>query len=109
MAKFYGKVGFGIDKEDPVGSGNWFNNIEEKTYFGDVIRNSSSWNQSNGANDNLMVNHRISIIGDQFAYQNCAFIKYVEWMGVKWKVTSIEVEHPRLILTYGGVWNGEQA
>lgn len=110
MAKYYGKVGFAIAKEEPVGSGNWYDDITERLYFGDLIRNQSSWRgNSYGPNDDLQVNHRISLIGDQFAYENCANIKYVEWMGALWKVTSVEVEHPRLILTFGGVWNGEQA
>lgn len=110
MAKYYGKVGFASAVEDPIGSGNWYDRIDEHLYFGDLIKNQSSWhNNSYSPNDDLQVNHRISIIGDQFAYENCANIKYVEFMGALWKVTSVEVEHPRLILTFGGVWNGEQA
>lgn len=34
-------------------------------------------------------------------------MKYVVWMGASWKITSIEVQRPRLLLTIGGVYNGE--
>jgi hypothetical protein len=32
-------------------------------------------------------------------------MKYIEFMGARWKITSVEVKHPRLILTIGGVYN----
>jgi hypothetical protein len=30
---------------------------------------------------------------------------YVEFMGTKWKITNVEVQYPRLILSVGGVYN----
>ena len=33
-------------------------------------------------------------------------MKYVEWMGTRWKVTNVVVQRPRLILTVGEVYNG---
>jgi hypothetical protein len=33
---------------------------------------------------------------------------YVEFMGAKWKISNVEVQYPRLILTIGEVYNGEQ-
>ena len=32
---------------------------------------------------------------------------YAEIMGTKWKISEVEVQYPRLILTIGGVWNGD--
>lgn len=32
-------------------------------------------------------------------------MRYIEFMGAKWKITNIEVQYPRLILTVGGVYN----
>ena len=32
-------------------------------------------------------------------------MRYVEFMGAKWKISSVEVQYPRLILTVGGVYN----
>jgi hypothetical protein len=30
-------------------------------------------------------------------------------MGANWKISNVEVHYPRLILTIGGVYNGETA
>ena len=32
-------------------------------------------------------------------------MKYIEFMGTKWKITSVEKLYPRLILIVGGVYN----
>ena len=60
-------------------------------------------------NDDVVLNNRIEIIADQYAYQHFFAIRYVRWMGVLWKVTNVEVKSPRLILTIGGVYNGPTA
>jgi hypothetical protein len=36
-------------------------------------------------------------------------MRYVEFMGTKWKITNIEVQYPRLTLSIGGEYNGQQA
>lgn len=106
MEKFYGKVGYCVTTEDPVGSGVWRDVVTERNYYGDVLKNSTRWSQSDNLNDNLKINNRISILADAYAYQNFSLIKYVEWMGVLWKVETVEVERPRLILSLGGEYNG---
>lgn len=106
MAKFCGKIGFALTKELEDQPGVWVDDIVEKSYTGDVIRNIRRWDNSQYVNDNLNVNNSISIIADSFACENAHCIKYVTWMGAKWKVSSIEIQRPRLILTIGGVYNG---
>ena len=107
MAKFYGPIGYAISSE--IRPGVWKDTVTEKPYPGDVIRNTSKWTTtSDSTNDDLNVSNQISIIADPFAYQNFHCIKYVEFMGAKWKVTSVDVQHPRLLLTLGGVYNGPQ-
>lgn len=108
MARFYGKVGFATIKEDPENPGVWIDSIREGDYFGDVLQNRSRWSQGTGANDDLSIENRISIVADPYACQNFSKIKYVKWMHQAWKVTAVEVERPRLILTIGEEWNGEQ-
>lgn len=107
MAKFYGRVGYSVTEETRPGI--WTNAITEHTYYGDVLKDSTKWQSGKDLNDDLTVNNRISILADQYAYQHFSQIKYVEWMGALWKVTNVEVQRPRLILTIGGVYNGEQA
>ena len=105
MAKWYGKIGYGITKETTPGV--WDEQITEREHFGDIIKVSSRWQTGNSTtNDNLNLSNQISIIADPFASLNFSSIRYVEFMGTRWKVTDISVEYPRLILTMGGVYNG---
>lgn len=107
MAKWYGKIGY--IKTEEVEPGVWLPQITERQYFGDILRNSSKWSTSSKVIDDLNVSNQISIVADPFALQNFQTIKYVEFMGALWDVTSVEVQYPRLILIVGGVYNGEQA
>nr|DAM83775.1 MAG TPA: hypothetical protein [Caudoviricetes sp.] len=104
MAKFYGKIGYAITKETTPGV--WVEEIVERSYYGDVIRNIRRLQGSENLNDDINVSNEISIVADAFANQNFHSMRYVEYMGAKWKVSSIEVKYPRLILNIGGVYNG---
>ena len=104
MAKYFGKVGYAETVEtDP---GVWEEQITVREYFGDLIRNTRRLESSGNLNDDINIANEISIVADPFAYQNFHAMRYVEYMGAKWKVTSVEVRHPRLILTVGGLYNG---
>ena len=106
MAKYFGKIGYIVTKE--TSPGIWKPEVVEHTYSGDVLRNSSNWSESSdGTNDNLNLNSQISIVADPFAYQNFHSMKYIHYLGAKWKITSVEPKYPRLILTIGGVYNGK--
>jgi hypothetical protein len=106
MAKFYGNIGFGTEVEEPVGSGNWVLDVVVRPYYGDVHKNSRRLQSIGQLNDDITITNEISIIADQFAYEHFSTIRYVEFMGTKWKISNATVEHPRLILTLGGVYNG---
>lgn len=106
MAKWYGVIGYSTPVETTPGV--WQDEIIERNYTGDVLRNTSRWQtSSDSTNDDLNINNQISIIADPFAYQNFHSMKYVEFMGTKWKITNVEVQYPRLILMIGGVYNGK--
>ena len=105
MAKFYGKIGYAETLE--TSPGVWQEQITERDYFGDLNRNTSTAQSSNQLNDNINISNEISILADPFANQNFHLMRYVEYMGAKWKITNVEVQYPRLILTVGGVYNGE--
>lgn len=103
MAKFYGPIGFSDTIE--TSPGVWEEKIVEHSYFGDLTRNTSRYQQSGGVNDNITINNSISIIADPYATTNFQKMKYVEFLGAKWKITNVEVQYPRLILTIGGEYN----
>ena len=107
MAKFYGVIGYVETVETEPGI--WEEQITERSYYGELVRNTSKFQTSGEVNDNINVSNEISIVADPYAIQKFCFMRYVEFMGVNWKITNVEVKYPRLILSIGGVYNGEQA
>ena len=105
MAKWFGKIGYAITSETE--SGIWEPTIVEKEYYGDLTTDRRKRQNSGEVNDNINLANVISIIADPFAIQNCSYMAYVEVMGTRWKSSDIEVQYPRLILTVGGVYNGD--
>lgn len=104
--KFHGKVGFVEYTETKPGV--WTNVVTEREYAGDLKRKNNRFVSGQQINDNLAINNQIEIIADPYINEHFPSIKYVEWKGTKWKVTSVEDQFPRLILTMGEVYNGQQ-
>lgn len=106
--KFHGVVGYG--NKTRVEPGVFEDVITEKEYFGDVTRLT---NQQRVSGDRqaleFSTSHTISILADPYATLYFARIRFAEWGGVRWTVTSVEVQPPRLILTLGEVYNGPTA
>ncbi len=108
MARFSGTIGFLSTREtDPENHpGVWDEVITERRYYGDVLSNSRRWDQNgNSINDNLVINNRISVVADKFATANMGAMKFVRWLGVAWKITNVEIQYPRVILTIGGEYH----
>lgn len=104
MPKFCGNIGYAISKE--TAPGVWTEDIVERQYFGDIYRNTRKLQSGNQVNDSIDISNEISILSDPFANENFHSMRYVTYMGAKWKVSSVEVRYPRLILTVGGLYNG---
>lgn len=104
MAKWYGKIGFTSTVEESPGE--WVEDaIVEKYYFGDV--SSIHWKRqtsSEKTNDDINLSNQISIVADPYAVDHCSSMKYIEYMNEKWKITDVEIQYPRLILSIGGVY-----
>lgn len=104
MAKWFGKIGYAEMVEyEP---GKYEEQITTRSYYGDTYRNTRLLQNSGNINDNINIANQISIVADPFARLNFHTMRYVEFMGSKWKVTNIEEQYPRLILTVGGLYNG---
>lgn len=130
MAKYYGAVGYGVLRSEGLADEAIVDTdvvtdlseheeslehpdvcqeyISERNYYGDVFKDSRQLEKGHGVNDNVKVNNRISIVADAFAFEHFFDIRYVVWMGVRWKVSDVEVQRPRLILSIGGVYNGPE-
>lgn len=104
MAKWCGIIGYAEQVETTPGV--WSEQITERKYYGDVIRNNRRLQSAGKLNDDINVGNEISIIADPFANNNFHSMRYVEFMGTKWKVTTVDVQYPRLILSLGGIYNG---
>ena len=108
MARFHGKVGFGIPTD--AGNGVWTDVITERDYTGDVLQNFRKYSEPDEkANPDLTVSNKISIVADRYAVQHFHYIKSLSWEGALWTVNTVEVNAPRLILWLGRVYNGAKA
>lgn len=105
MTKWFGVIGYAETVETTPGV--WEEKIVERSYFGDVTRNTRRLQTTDQVNDNIDILNTISVVADPYAYQNYYAIRYAEFMGAKWKVSSVDPQHPRLNLSLGGVYNGE--
>lgn len=107
MAKYYGKVGYTETLETKPGV--WEEHTIERAYFGDTVAQYMARHQSTDQlNDNINVTNSISIVADPYAYNNFQNIRWIEYSGAKWKVNSVEVKFPRLVLSLGGVYNEQE-
>lgn len=107
MAKFYGVIGYGETVETEPGV--WEEKITEREYAGDLQRDTLRLQSANQVHDNINIASEISIVSDPFADEHFHQMRYVEYMGAKWKIITVEPKYPRLILSVGGVYNGPQA
>ena len=102
MAKWFGVIGFAETVETVPGV--WEEQITEHKYYGDLTRNTRRLQTTDQLNDNINVANELSIVADPFARDHFHSMRYAELMGAKWKITNVEVQYPRLLLTVGGLY-----
>lgn len=105
MAKFSGLVGYVTTEQTTPGV--WLPVETPKRMRGDIIRQSSSRQNDDKVNSDVSLNHRISLVGDAYSFGNYYNIRWIEVDGLKWEVTGIEIQRPRIIVTLGGPYNGQ--
>ena len=106
MAKLYTRIGYAPSFMQTA-PGVWVEDFVIKPYYGEFIRNSRRLESSGQVNDNVNISNRISIVADPYARENFHTIRWIEYMGARWKVSEVEVQYPRLILSIGGLYNDE--
>lgn len=107
MARFYGAVGYTDDEE--VALDVHVERPIERMYKGDLLRHNRNLEKGIGLNDDVTLTNQISILADAYANNHMHTIRYVKWRGTAWKVSGVESQPPRLILTLGGVYHGPTA
>jgi hypothetical protein len=104
MAKFFGAIGYGHTVRE---NGVSREEITELLYFGDVLVEARRFSEGEDTvNTDLNLQNTIEVVADAYAYENMHAIRYVKWSGVFWRVDSLTVRRPRLVLRLGGVYNG---
>ena len=104
MPKCSGIIGYALVEETQPGV--WDENISEKKYFGDLIIDNRRIVDKSEINDNINISNNISIVSNSFMSDNMAFMRYITFMGSKWKISSLDIKPPRIIITIGGLYNG---
>ena len=104
MARYFGNVGYVFTRETAPSVHT--EEAIERQYYGDVISINRRLDRGEGVNDNVEIGNQFSILADAYAYENFFAIRYLTWMGQRWKVTKVTVQRPRLIIDVGGLWNG---
>lgn len=106
MPRFYGAVGYSHTVESVPGVAE--NVIVEKDYYGDVLGNMGRLVDTENLNPDLAFQGQISILADPYAFAHFTQIKYVTWMGVRWKPSTIDATRPpRIVMRLGVVYNGD--
>lgn len=103
--KYYGNIGFAVSEEEMIGeqhTGNWKQKITVRPYYGELSDPVNRFTTGVGVNDDKNFSAKLSIVSDPFAVNNFHSIRFAEYLGVRWEVTSVEFLRPRLILTLGG-------
>ena len=103
MAKFAGLVGYVTQEETKPGV--WTPVEKTRPMKGDFYMESSRHQNGDKMNENIALNHRISLVGDAYSFRNYYAIRWIEIENIKWEVTSIEVKRPRLIVNVGGLYH----
>lgn len=103
MTRWCGVIGYAETIE--IEPGVWSEEFTERKYYGDLLRNSRRLQGSQQVNDDITISNQISVLADPYSVQHFHAIRYAELFGTKWKVSSVEVQYPRLILELGGVYN----
>ena len=104
MAKWVGNIGFAVTVETEPGT--YGENIVTRQYKGDLLSNYRKLQSSGEVHDDIRLANKVSIVADPYATQHYFNMRYLEFQGVKWKISDVEVLYPRLILTMGGMYNG---
>lgn len=106
MAKFCGIIGFVTNVETPTNSGKFKNINVEKKYRGDFLRSYVQISPSEYVSSDITFNNDVSILADPYAVEHFADMRYAIISNQRWRIKSVEVKYPRLILKIGGLYNG---
>lgn len=100
--KWFGTIGFREEVEEEPGI--FVPKVVPKQYYGDVLRD--SWKEQLGdkINSDLHISNKLSVVADQYLFNNFHKIAYLEFGGAKWTVSDVEVVERRINLNLGSLY-----
>lgn len=104
MGRFYGVVGFADTVEATPGIAE--DVIIEKKFRGDVLRDGVRLVEGDHIHPDPALGNSISIVASKYAFANLKNMRYIQFENELWKISSLEVKKPRLIIGMGDVYTG---
>ena len=101
--KYYGSIGYAVSEETEPGV--WEERIEERNYYGDVLKFYGRGQDDTKVNGEINIQNQISIVADPYAYNNFFSMRYLTFSGAKWKITNVDIQQPRIIINLGGLYH----
>lgn len=95
----------GLAETSETVPGVWTPTITEKKVFGDVLQQSRRYDSGQQINEDLHLQNRLSVVYDSELLEKFTTAKYITWNSSKWKISSIEIQQPRLVISLGGLYN----
>lgn len=106
MARFHGLIGFVEQSESAPGVWDTAA-VTKRYYYGDIVKDHSFLvTSSNSTNDDIRVSNKLSVLSDNYMRTHLKSIRFAVMNGTPWRVTEIEVDDRRVLLTLGEVYNG---
>lgn len=103
MPKCSGVIGYALAVETQPGV--WTEGITEKKYIGEIVKDNRRIVDQGEINGSINISNNISIISNRFMLDNMEYMRYLTFNNSKWKISSVEIKPPRIIITLGGIYN----
>lgn len=76
-------------------------------YYGELSKNYKANQGGSTSNQNITLGNELSVLADPFLMEHFHKILYVIFNGSKWRVSSVTEQYPRLILSFGELYNDD--
>lgn len=102
--RYAGKIGFGTSVEKAPGV--WDDEIIERDYLGDVLQSTERLSSADTVLPRYTTTTSISVLSDGVLKERYSDIRYINYLGINWKVDSIIHKWPRMEMFIGEEYNG---
>lgn len=103
MPKCSGVIGYALAGETRPGV--WEEGITTKPYIGNIVKDTRRIVDQGEINGSININNNISIVSNSFMLENLEYMRYLTLNKSKWKISSVDIVPPRIIITLGGIYN----